>query len=65
MHEVYENDRLYCPTCKEQPGYFLEIVLWQLKKVTPDGDEISDVRNVEYQCPNCAGEADLGWELNQ
>jgi hypothetical protein len=61
----YEDERLYCVACREQPDYFEEITNWQRSHVTPRG-ELIDVKggDVGYQCPTCGGLAEWGSELN-
>jgi hypothetical protein len=67
MQQRYEEDRLYCPACKEQPEYFHEVMSWQVNRVMPDGTfiEMKNAEVMEYQCPECESTACWGWELNR
>ena len=58
----YEESRLYCLSCKEQPDYFQEVVAWQVNRVTPAGTliDVKDGEVLEYRCPQCYGPADFG-----
>ncbi len=66
VHERYEDDRLYCPSCKEQPDYFEEITNWQMSHVAPRGKLIIEQGHgeVEYRCPTCGGTAEWGSEFS-
>lgn len=63
----YEEDRLYCPSCKEQPEYFYELLAWQVNQVTPDGTVVrmKDCEVLEYRCWECESTASWGWDLNR
>jgi endogenous inhibitor of DNA gyrase (YacG/DUF329 family) len=65
MPERYKDDRLYCPTCKEQPDFVPEVIHWQVNVVSRDGKQI-DTKDgdVEYECPKCGHTAAWGNELN-
>ncbi len=64
MPERYEDDRLYCTTCKEQPEFFRELIHWQINVVRPDGQQVDTKDgNVEYECPQCGNVASWGDEL--
>lgn len=67
MAERYQSDRLYCPTCKEQPQYFNEVMEWQVNQVTPDGTVVrmKDGEVWGYRCWNCNTEASWGDGLNR
>src|SRR5262249_25124789 len=63
---LYDEDRLYCPTCKEQPEYFLETLDGWVNEVASDGTVIRALGNggrSKYECPECGMEAYWGWEL--
>lgn len=61
----YEEDRLHCLRCKEQPEYFHEAMAWQVNRVTPDGSMIEqkDGEVLEYTCPECHGPAEWGHDI--
>ncbi len=66
MSKRYEDNRLYCTTCQEQPSHFREIVSWQVNQVTPDGTHVHMLHSEveKYRCWVCDGEAFWGYELN-
>jgi hypothetical protein len=66
MPERYEDNRIYCTTCPEQPEYFNEIMAWQINQVAPDGTVIrmKDGEVWEYRCWNCYSKVSWGHELN-
>jgi hypothetical protein len=66
MLERYEDDRLYCTACPEQPDYFNEVMAWQINQVAPDGTVVrmKDAEVSEYRCWNCNKVARWGHELN-
>jgi len=65
MAKRYDNDRLYCATCKKQPPTFREHIRWQVNVVDPDGEyRYTDDGQIGYECPQCGGEASWGHELN-
>jgi endogenous inhibitor of DNA gyrase (YacG/DUF329 family) len=65
MPKRYEDDRLYCPTCKKQPTFFREIVRWQANEVDPSGEYRRTAGGqIDYECPQCGGEASWGQDLN-
>ncbi len=61
----YEEDRLYCLSCKKQPDHFLEVMAWQVYRVTPEGTmiDVKDGELLEHRCPQCDGGAEWGREL--
>lgn len=63
----YEDNRLYCVRCEEQPDYFHEVMAWQVNRVAPDGTHIEqkDGEVLEYQCPQCDSRADWGFWLER
>lgn len=67
--EGYEDNRLYCVTCKEQPEGFIEVMAGHVNPVTPEGalrEPWSEKLHVTgYQCSACGGTADWGSELNE
>ena len=65
MPERYKDDRLYCPTCREQPDSFLEVIHRQVNVVNREGEQI-DTKDgdIEYECPKCGNTASWGHELN-
>lgn len=66
MPERYKDDRLSCPTCKEQPDSFLELIHRQVNVVNRDGKQI-DTKDgdIAYECPQCGATASWGHELNR
>jgi hypothetical protein len=65
MPKRYEDDRLYCTTCKKQPDSFLEVIHRQINVVNRDGKQI-DTKDgdLEYECPQCGNIVSWGHELN-
>ena len=65
----YEEDRLYCLQCKEQPEYFLELMAEHASDVTPDGTLLEPWAENNYvtghKCPACGGQAEWGRDLNE
>lgn len=65
VEQRYEDDRLYCPECTEQPDYFHEVMA--VSRTTPKGDHIqrTDGEGSHFECPECGRVARWGWELNR
>lgn len=66
MPELYESDRLYCTTCKEQPEFFLETIALQVNLVNRNGCKYATTKHgdVEYECSRCGKAASWGHEPN-
>jgi hypothetical protein len=58
----YEEDRIYCLRCNEQPDHFLERNPEEWMPVNPDGSSLDQrtLEDLEYQCPSCNGPAYWG-----
>ena len=65
----YDEDRLYCLSCREQPDHFYEVMEEHLNVVTPEG-ALLDPENEKfhvaaYQCPQCKGRVEWGSHLGK
>ncbi len=65
--ERYADDRIHCTACPAQPGFFHEVMAWQINRVSPDGTHIEskECEVSHYECPTCEGIARWGWQLNE
>jgi hypothetical protein len=65
----YEDDRLYCLRCDEQPDHFLQGMAEHVSRVSPEGallePEEEEHYVTEYRCPTCEGEAEWGYLRNR
>src|SRR5262249_27430547 len=65
---AYDEDRLYCPRCEEQPDHFLEEMSEHVSPVAPDGGLFEPQEErlyvAGYRCPTCGHEAEWGHVLN-